>query len=127
LDLTKDKPTTFSVVSILIIHVLSVLDQARQLTPSADAPEKIDYAINRYQTETKRLYQVLNDRLASERKIKNIPAGEAAYLVGNKYTLSDICVFSWGESIRFPFHITLPCLTQTLCCSSKRYLSIGGD
>jgi len=59
------------------------------------APEKIPYAINRYQTETKRLYQVLNDRLASERKINNIPAGEAAYLVGNKFTLSDICVFSW--------------------------------
>jgi glutathione S-transferase len=65
---------------------------------SADAPEKIPYAINRYQTETKRLYQVLNDRLASERKINNIPEGEAAYLVGNKYTLSDICVFSWGKS-----------------------------
>jgi glutathione S-transferase len=69
-----------------------------RLTSSADAPEKIPYAINRYQTETKRLYQVLNDRLASERKINNIPAGEAAYLVGNKFTLSDICVFSWGKS-----------------------------
>ena len=69
-----------------------------RLTSSADAPEKIPYAINRYQTETKRLYQVLNDRLASERKINNIPAGEAAYLVGNKFTLSDIYVFSWGKS-----------------------------
>merc|ERR1711868_25705 len=50
------------------------------------APEKIPYAINRYQTETKRLYQVLNDRLAAERKANNVPAGEAAYLVGNKFT-----------------------------------------
>ena len=81
-----------------------------QLTICADAPEKIPYAINRYQTETKRLYQVLNDRLASERKINNIPAGEAAYLVGNKYTLSDICVFSWGKSesslVLLPFERT---------------------
>lgn len=60
-----------------------------------DAPEKIPYAINRYQTETNRLYQVLNDRLASERKTHSIPSGSAAYLVGNKYTLADICVFSW--------------------------------
>ena len=64
-------------------------------TTRADAPEKIDYAINRYQTETKRLYQVLNDRLAAQRATHSVPDGEAAYLVGNKYTLSDICVCSW--------------------------------
>jgi glutathione S-transferase len=60
-----------------------------------DAPEKIPYAINRYQTETNRLYQVLNDRLASQRKTHNLSASAPAYLVGNKFTLSDICVFSW--------------------------------
>jgi glutathione S-transferase len=60
-----------------------------------DAPEKIPYAINRYQTETNRLYQVLNDRLASERKTHNLSSSDPAYLVGNKFTLSDICVFSW--------------------------------
>ena len=65
------------------------------LTSTTDAPSKIDYAINRYQTETKRLYQVLNDRLAAQRATHSVPDGEAAYLVGNKYTLSDICVFSW--------------------------------
>ncbi|KAM0719081.1 hypothetical protein Q7P37_004986 [Cladosporium fusiforme] len=59
------------------------------------APEKIPYAINRYQTETKRLYQVLNDRLASQRAAHNIPASEPGYIVGNKYTLADICNFSW--------------------------------
>jgi glutathione S-transferase len=84
----------------------------------ADAPEKIPYAINRYQTETKRLYQVLNDRLASERKINNIPEGEAAYLVGNKYTLSDICVFSWGKSRPSPS--LLACHTTMLPVGTRK-------
>ena len=97
-DQCKGKPTILAVVSIAMMHELLGFDLEIRLTFSADAPEKIPYAINRYQTETKRLYQVLNDRLASERKINNIPAGEAAYLVGNKFTLSDICVFSWGKS-----------------------------
>jgi glutathione S-transferase len=91
---------------------------------SADAPEKIPYAINRYQTETKRLYQVLNDRLASERKINSIPEGEAAYLVGNKYTLSDICVFSWGKfSETFPPSIFLVShsWTQQIPCIRRKY------
>ena len=41
------------------------------IAPPVDAPEKLPYAINRYQTETNRLYQVLNDRLAAERKTHN--------------------------------------------------------
>ncbi|KXT02056.1 hypothetical protein AC578_6688 [Pseudocercospora eumusae] len=54
------------------------------------APEKLQYAINRYQTETKRLYQVLNDRLASQES-----SGSGLWVVGNKYTIADICIFSW--------------------------------
>lgn len=65
------------------------------MTTSPDAPTKIDYAINRYQTETKRLYQVLNDRLASQRKFYSLPSSSSAYLVGNKYTIADLCCFSW--------------------------------
>src|SRR6187397_1601473 len=42
------------------------------------APEKIQYAIDRYQNETKRLYQVLDRRL-----------GEAEYLAGD-YSIADI-------------------------------------
>lgn len=51
------------------------------------APEKIPYAINRYQTETKRLYSVLNDRLA-----------DRDYLVGpgkGTYGLADINAYPW--------------------------------
>jgi glutathione S-transferase len=54
------------------------------------APEKIEYGINRYQTETKRLYRVLNDRLAQQDK-----AGQGLWLVGNKFTIADIACFSW--------------------------------
>ncbi|KAI4729284.1 glutathione S-transferase GstA [Aureobasidium sp. EXF-10728] len=54
------------------------------------APEKIEYGINRYQTETKRLYQVLNDRLTQQEKV-----GQGLWLVGNKFTIADIACFSW--------------------------------
>lgn len=54
------------------------------------APEKIQYGINRYQNETKRLYQVLNDRLAEQQA-----AGQDLWIVGGKYSAADICCFSW--------------------------------
>ncbi|QIW98746.1 hypothetical protein AMS68_004264 [Peltaster fructicola] len=56
------------------------------------APEKIQYAIDRYQTETKRLYEVLDARLAAQRKAFG---SSQPYLVGNKYTIADLCCFSW--------------------------------
>lgn len=43
-----------------------------------------------YQTETKRLYQVLEDRLSSQQK-----AGKGLWVVGGKYSLADIALFSW--------------------------------
>lgn len=54
------------------------------------APTKIDYAIQRYQTETKRLYEVLNDRLKEQEG-----KGEGLWLVGGKYTIADLACFSW--------------------------------
>ncbi|KZF21750.1 glutathione S-transferase [Xylona heveae TC161] len=51
------------------------------------APEKIPYAIDRYQTETKRLYSVLEE-LAQ-------PGREGPWLVGNKCTIADLACFSW--------------------------------
>ncbi|MGQ0622391.1 MAG: glutathione S-transferase family protein [Panacagrimonas sp.] len=47
------------------------------------APEKIPYAIDRYQTETKRLYRVLDTRLADHE-----------YLAG-EYSIADIAHWSW--------------------------------
>ena len=50
------------------------------------APEKIEYGINRYQNETRRLYGVLNEHLA------NFTSG---YLVGDKCTIADIAHWGW--------------------------------
>ena len=51
------------------------------------APEKIEYAINRYTNEAKRLYGVIDRRLA-----------ESRYLAGNSYTIADIATFPWLRS-----------------------------
>jgi len=50
------------------------------------APEKIPYAIGRYQRETRRLYEVLERRLR-----------EAEFLAGD-YSIADIANWSWVKS-----------------------------
>ena len=49
------------------------------------APEKIDYAIGRYQREVRRLYEVLNAQLE-----------EHEYLAG-EYSIADIASYSWTK------------------------------
>ena len=51
------------------------------------APEKIEYAVNRYTNEAKRLYGVMDRRL-----------GESPYLAGDVYTVADIATFPWTRS-----------------------------
>ena len=51
------------------------------------APEKIEYAVNRYTNEAKRLYGVM-DRQLSTRK----------FIAGNQYTIADIAIFPWLRS-----------------------------
>lgn len=46
--------------------------------------EKIQYAIDRYQKETRRLYEVLNTRLK-----------ENEYLAGSDYSIADISTYPW--------------------------------
>ncbi|TDV72232.1 glutathione-dependent disulfide-bond oxidoreductase [Pseudomonas sp. LP_7_YM] len=54
------------------------------------APEKIEYAINRFTMEAKRQLDVLDRRLA-----------ESPYLAGNEYSIADIAVWSWyGQLVR---------------------------
>lgn len=48
------------------------------------APEKIEYAINRYVKETSRLYAVLNQRLA-----------DREFVTGNNYSIADIASYPW--------------------------------
>jgi glutathione S-transferase len=50
------------------------------------APEKIEYGINRYQIETRRLYKVIDDHLETTKN---------SYLVGDKCTIADIAHFGW--------------------------------
>lgn len=50
----------------------------------AYAPEKIEYAINRYTNEVHRLYGVMNKRLEGN-----------AYLAGEDYTIADMASFPW--------------------------------
>ncbi len=51
------------------------------------APEKLDYAINRYTNEAKRLYGVINRQVS-----------KTAYLAGDAYTIADIATFPWLRS-----------------------------
>jgi GST-like protein len=51
------------------------------------APEKLPYAITRYDNEVKRLHRVLDKRLS-----------EAAYLAGDEYTIADMATLPWLRS-----------------------------
>ena len=51
------------------------------------APEKIAYAVDRYSNEAKRLYGVMDSRIAKSR-----------YLGGSEYSVADIAVFPWLRS-----------------------------
>jgi GSH-dependent disulfide-bond oxidoreductase len=51
------------------------------------APEKVEYAINRYTNEAKRIYGVIDGRLAHTK-----------YLAGSEYSIADIATFPWLRS-----------------------------
>jgi GSH-dependent disulfide-bond oxidoreductase len=51
------------------------------------APEKIAYAIDRYSNEAKRLYGVMNKRLA-----------RSTYMGGPEYSIADIAIYPWLRS-----------------------------
>ena len=54
------------------------------------APEKVDYAHNRYQFEAQRHYTVLNDHLAGRK-----------YMVGDSYTIVDMALWGWARMAPF--------------------------
>jgi GSH-dependent disulfide-bond oxidoreductase len=51
------------------------------------APEKLEYAINRYTNEARRLYGVIDKRL-----------GQSEWLGGKDYSIADIATFPWLRS-----------------------------
>jgi GST-like protein len=69
----------------------------------AYAPEKYEYAINRYAMETKRIFDVADKRLA-----------ESRFLAGDEYTIADIASFPW----------LAPFTTGTIYNDAKTFLSI---
>lgn len=56
------------------------------------APEKIEYGINRYTNETRRLYRTMDTQL------KNSKAG---FLVGDRCTIADIACWGWVSSSKW--------------------------
>lgn len=56
------------------------------------APERIEYGVNRYVNETRRLYSVIDKHLASDNR---------PYLVGDKCTIAGKC----GPRIRLWFQL----------------------
>jgi GST-like protein len=50
------------------------------------APEKIEYAINRYAFETQRHFRILDDHLAKRK-----------YMLGDAYTIVDMDVWGWAR------------------------------
>jgi len=53
------------------------------------APEKIEYAVNRYTNEARRLYGVMDKRL-----------GQTRFLAGSEYTIADIATWPWTRSYK---------------------------
>lgn len=85
--LPADVSGKYEVLQWLMFQMASVgpmLGQAHHFRQYA--PEKLDYAINRYTNEAKRLYGVIDRRL-----------GEAPYLAG-EYSIADMAVFPWLRS-----------------------------
>jgi GSH-dependent disulfide-bond oxidoreductase len=48
------------------------------------APEKINYAVDRYTNEAKRLYGVIDRQLAAQK-----------FIAGNSYSIADMAIFPW--------------------------------
>ena len=51
------------------------------------APEKIEYAVNRYTNESKRLYGVMDQQLQTHK-----------FIAGSQYSIADIAIFPWLRS-----------------------------
>lgn len=54
------------------------------------APERIEYGVNRYVNETKRLYSILD---------KHLSTSKSGYLVGDHITIADITHWGWVASL----------------------------
>ena len=82
--LPQDTKARFQVLSWLMLQMGSIGPMFGQLNHFKKfAPEKIPYAIERYEKETLRLYSVLDKQLA-----------EREYICG-EYSIADIAIYPW--------------------------------
>ena len=86
--LPTDKARRFDVIQWLMVQMSSIGPMSGQLVHfKRFAPQGNDYSLSRYQTELRRLYDVLETRL-----------GMAAYLGGDEYSVADIATFPWTRA-----------------------------
>jgi GST-like protein len=86
--LPKDTAKRYDVIQWLMIQLTGVGPMFGQWTHfKLFAGPGNDYAMKRYHTEVKRLYDVLEKRL-----------GESTYLGGDEYSIADIATFPWTRN-----------------------------
>ncbi|MBD1890267.1 glutathione S-transferase N-terminal domain-containing protein [Coleofasciculus sp. FACHB-SPT9] len=88
--LPKEQKARFQVLEWLMLQMGSVGPMFGQLNHFKKfAPEKIPYAIERYEKETLRLYGVLDKQLADRE------------FICNEYSIADVATFPWVASYEF--------------------------
>ncbi len=86
----KDPAKKYEVLQWLMFQLTGVGPMFGQLTHfKLFAPKGVDnsYSMSRYQSEVKRLYEVMEKRLA-----------QTPYLGGSEYTIADIATFPWTRN-----------------------------
>jgi len=86
--LPKETAPRYEVLQWLMIQLTGIGPMFGQLTHFKNfAPPGNDYALSRYQTEVRRLYDVLEERL-----------GACAHLGGADYSIADIATYPWAAN-----------------------------
>lgn len=82
---TRDRYTTLEWLMFQMGGFGPMLGQAHHFR--LYAPEQIEYAVNRYSNEAKRLYGVIDKQLSKH-----------PYIAGDMYTIADMAIFPWTRS-----------------------------
>jgi GST-like protein len=86
--LPKEMAARFDVIQWLMIQLTGIGPMSGQLVHfKRFAPAGNDYSVSRYQTEVRRLYDVMESRL-----------GATAFLGGPDYSIADIATFPWARN-----------------------------
>lgn len=89
--LPRETKSRYQVMEWLMFQMASVGPMFGQFNHfNRFAPEKVPYAIARYEQETLRLYGVLDRQLA-----------DRPYIAGEDYSIADIALFPWVASYEF--------------------------